>query len=1850
MNFYNNLAILVLLCLSNWVLGQCPSNNLTLTTQAEIDAFAETYPNCSLLTHSLTLRARNINSLAGLSNITRIAGSMSIESTNLSNLAGLEKLTHIGGTLNLSANNALTTLSGLDNLVIIEEDLSFFFNGSLQNLSSLSKLTTVGRDFVLFENGALMNVDGLQNIQSIGGEFALIGNATLSHLDGLIGLNSIGGGITMDENSNLESIVGLNNLLNMNGGIEIQNSPKLVSCNIDILCSYILKGNNAFIANNGPSCSSVDEIAFVCDSSPPCTILVPAEITLLSENLCTGTLILFESNISQEIDIWFFGDGSADSGDGSFDYQASNIYEEAGTYTVTYIVDYGQGCQDTANYVLNIQSSSADFSYQVNGNSVILTADTSNTSNISNYLWTFGDGAVGSGISPFNTYTYQNAGTYTISLTTEGDCTSPTISKEVTVGIPDEENTLATCSDGFDNDLDGLIDAQDPDCACVLNGATADCCNDLDIVQVTISDDLNNQGTGSIHFFPIGGSSDFEDYHLELITNMLTEIDFFNKDGGIFIDSLSAGAYEFIFTDISTGCSINFEFEVENIDCTNFSISVEETENTCENITYTAILKNGTPPYQYNWTADGMNTDAIFVANPTTHIGTQLVTVTDANGCRNTQVFTVVPGTSFESNFSYELTADSILFTDLSTGNIISKQWTSNTPDRIFNNKTTLPPADSYRICLIVVNECDLQSTSCQTIIIEDPTGPVCPDGDIILTNNAEMLAFAAAYPNCVDIPGNLIVRGENITSLAPLSNLRSVRGIFELNSTSIPNLNGLEQLTNLGSFNIDKNHELKDLSGLTQLTHIEEVLNILNNFGLERINGFNNLIATTSIQFYGNRSLPLIDGFESLPYVEQLDVRNQLILEDLGSLGQLDSMGGLNILGNPLLSTCNVSSICAHLAKGKRASFANNLPACNTAEEIIAACEETPTEDKDQDGVLSDTDPDDNDPCVPNPIGMDCIEASTIDTPAIFSTYPILFDIADFTNCNTQKITAYLSGGFPYFYIESATSSILYNGNGATYCTNGNGLNCLEFYTVDEVLDTWECAPAPPVDKDQDGSLSDIDPDDNDPCVPDNTGAICETPDAPTLPIFLANYSFLRDRVDFDNCEGTTITLYMSSGYPYLYIESATSSILYNGSGVTYCTTGRGLNCLESYAVDELLSIWTCSEPVLVDQDQDGTLSDIDPDDTNPCVPDTSAVNCNLEPDLPDFLDQYAFLADRVDFNDCEGTKLTVYMSSGYPYVYVESASSSILYNGTGTLYCTSGRGLNCLEAYKVDEIITEWTCSAPIPIDSDADGILSDTDPDDNNPCVPNNEAANCDEISEGPSLPNFLEQYPFLSDHVDFNDCEGTTITLYISSGYPYLYVASASSGILFNASGTQYCTSGRGLNCLEAYAVDELLAEWTCTGSIIPSEPDCSKFSGTVFLDNCANNQLFYLIRSADGSILDPYFAPDVVFPFANGQRINFDYTIADFNSPCAAGIQAILLTCVEEAPPAPQDNSIFEDYPFLTISPATCNGEKITAYQSSGYPYVFVETADSGILYNGNGTKYCTNGVGLNCLEAYPVDEILKEWSCEEEAVATGDCSNHTGTIVFDNCDDGTPFFFVQLTDGSLLDIYFAAGINFEPIDGQQVKFDYTTVDFNSPCSIADQAVEVTCIELIQQETPSVIFDDFSWLADKVDTQNCSNEKITIYQVGAFKFMFIEKPTGDSLFFENGSFYCASSVGLDCVTAYELTEVFATWTCENIGTIESATPRTKTTAKNTSSPLAFTAFPNPTSGDLMIQSTTLQGGNNAQLSVFDQLGHLLLQVSIANKNQQVNIAYLPQGVYYLVLEQGMEKEYQRVVKR
>ena len=108
------------------------------------------------------------------------------------------------------------------------------------------------------------------------------------------------------------------------------------------------------------------------------------------------------------------------------------------------------------------------------------------------------------------------------------------------------------------------------------------------------------------------------------------------------------------------------------------------------------------------------------------------------------------------------------------------------------------------------------------------------------------------------------------------------------------------------GEFWIDNNDLLTDISPLNNLTSVGQSLYVVNNSSLSNLNGLDNI--------------------------------------------DLNSVASLNIYNNPLLSECDVQSICDYLTgPNGTTTIGNNAPGCNSPEEVQEACltaieEATPT------------------------------------------------------------------------------------------------------------------------------------------------------------------------------------------------------------------------------------------------------------------------------------------------------------------------------------------------------------------------------------------------------------------------------------------------------------------------------------------------------------------------------------------------------------------------------------------------------------------------------------------------------------------------------------------------------------------------------------------------------------------------------------------------------------------------------------------------------------------------------------------------------------------------------------------
>ncbi|MFA7446596.1 MAG: T9SS type A sorting domain-containing protein, partial [Flavobacteriaceae bacterium] len=98
-------------------LPQCPTGYLSFYSQAEVNAFATNYPNCTEISGDLYISGSTITDLSPLSNLTSIGGYLWIyNNSNLTNLDGLSNLTSVGADLVILFNSSLTDISGLQNI------------------------------------------------------------------------------------------------------------------------------------------------------------------------------------------------------------------------------------------------------------------------------------------------------------------------------------------------------------------------------------------------------------------------------------------------------------------------------------------------------------------------------------------------------------------------------------------------------------------------------------------------------------------------------------------------------------------------------------------------------------------------------------------------------------------------------------------------------------------------------------------------------------------------------------------------------------------------------------------------------------------------------------------------------------------------------------------------------------------------------------------------------------------------------------------------------------------------------------------------------------------------------------------------------------------------------------------------------------------------------------------------------------------------------------------------------------------------------------------------------------------------------------------------------------------------------------------------------------------------------------------------------------------------------------------------------------------------------------------------------------------------------------------------------
>ena len=183
-----------------------------------------------------------------------------------------------------------------------------------------------------------------------------------------------------------------------------------------------------------------------------------------------------------------------------------------------------------------------------------------------------------------------------------------------------------------------------------------------------------------------------------------------------------------------------------------------------------------------------------------------------------------------------------------------------------------------------------------------------------------------------------------------------------------------------------------------------------------------------------------------------------------------------------------------------------------------------------------------------------------------------------------------------------------------------------------------------------------------------------------------------------------------------------------------------------------------------------------------------SSTVDCSNVPTATIF-DKYSFLATEVDTNNCAGTIINVYNIGAFSLIHVVTPDSGVLYAGDGSLFCTDSDNFSCLDFYDLDTPTDSFECE---------------------------------DGPGPGPGTqPDIATDFPWISDVIDFSNCDGTIVELYQFGSQVFPYIITDDSAVLYSNTGQLYCTSALpNFDCIAIYGLSAPIDTWRCDGGIGP----------------------------------------------------------------------------------------------------------------------------------------------------------------------------------------------------------------------------------------------------------------------------------------------------------------------------------------------------------------------------------------------------------------------------------------------
>ena len=202
----------------------CPTENVVLTSQEQVDSFAIKYPDCTAVDVRITVGpSQDIINLDGLANLS-VVGILFVGGNEaLRSIAGLTNL-ESAEVITFSQNPLMQNLEGLENLHTVSTAFSVITNRSLKDISAVSNIDSLGLVYIRF-NDSLEQIVGFDNIKTLD-HFYIDFNTSLELFDAFHNVREIEDDLTIETSSNLTDFSGFGQLAHL-GNLNIVANPRL---------------------------------------------------------------------------------------------------------------------------------------------------------------------------------------------------------------------------------------------------------------------------------------------------------------------------------------------------------------------------------------------------------------------------------------------------------------------------------------------------------------------------------------------------------------------------------------------------------------------------------------------------------------------------------------------------------------------------------------------------------------------------------------------------------------------------------------------------------------------------------------------------------------------------------------------------------------------------------------------------------------------------------------------------------------------------------------------------------------------------------------------------------------------------------------------------------------------------------------------------------------------------------------------------------------------------------------------------------------------------------------------------------------------------------------------------------------------------------------------------------------------------------------------------------------------------------------------------------------------------------------------------------------------------------------